>query len=33
MNELLLTSNKLTNNFAGPVTCGLGPDVACGPPF
>jgi hypothetical protein len=28
INELAATSNKLTNNFAGLVTNGLGPDVA-----
>jgi hypothetical protein len=32
MNELVVTSNKLTNNFAGLVASGLGPDVASGPP-
>jgi hypothetical protein len=30
-NELVVTRNKLINNFAGLVTSGLGPDVACGP--
>jgi len=28
----VISSNKLKNNFAGPVTTGLGPDVACGSP-
>jgi hypothetical protein len=32
INELAVTSNKLTNNFAGLITSGLGPDVARGPP-
>jgi hypothetical protein len=32
INELVVTSNKLTNNFAGLVTSGLRPDVALGPP-
>jgi hypothetical protein len=32
INELVETSNKLTNNFAGLVTNGTGPDVARGPP-
>jgi hypothetical protein len=32
MNELVLTSNKLTSNFAGLVTSGRGPDVGLGPP-
>jgi hypothetical protein len=32
INELVVTSNKLTNNFASLVTNGLGPDVARGPP-
>jgi hypothetical protein len=32
INERILTSNKLTNNFTGLVTSGLGPDVAGGPP-
>jgi hypothetical protein len=31
INELVVTSNKLTNKFAGLVTNGLGPDVARGP--
>jgi hypothetical protein len=31
MDELVVTSNKLTNNFAGLVTSGLGSDVARGP--
>jgi hypothetical protein len=31
-NELVVNSNKLTNNFAGLVTSGLGQDVARGPP-
>jgi hypothetical protein len=31
-NELVVTSNKLTNNFAGLVTSGLRPDVARRPP-
>jgi hypothetical protein len=33
VNELVLNTNKLTNNFAGLVTIGFGPDVACGPPL
>jgi hypothetical protein len=32
INELAVTSNKLTNNFAGLVRSGLGPDLARGPP-
>jgi hypothetical protein len=32
VNEFVVTSNKLTNNFAGLVTSGLGPDVARRPP-
>jgi hypothetical protein len=32
INELVVTSNKLTDNFAGLITSGLGPDVARGPP-
>jgi hypothetical protein len=32
VNELVVTSNKLTNNFAGLVTSGLGPNVASGSP-
>jgi hypothetical protein len=32
INELVVTSYKLTNNFAGLITNGLGPDVARGPP-
>jgi hypothetical protein len=32
INELVATSNKLTNNFAGLITSGLGLDVARGPP-
>jgi hypothetical protein len=32
INEDVGTSNQLTNNFAGLVTSGLGPDVAFGPP-
>jgi hypothetical protein len=32
INELVVTSNKLTNNFAGLVTSVLGPDMARGPP-
>jgi hypothetical protein len=32
MNELEITSDKLTNNFVCLVTCGCGPDVACGLP-
>jgi hypothetical protein len=28
----LVTGSKLADNFAGPVTNGLGPDVARGPP-
>jgi hypothetical protein len=31
-NELVVTSNKLTNKFAGLVISGLGPDVARSPP-
>jgi hypothetical protein len=27
INELVVTSNKLTNNFVGLVASGLGPDV------
>jgi hypothetical protein len=33
INELVVTCNKLTNNFAGLVTSGLGLDVVHGPPF
>jgi hypothetical protein len=33
INELVVISNKLTNNFAGLVTSGFGSDVARGPPF
>jgi hypothetical protein len=32
INELVVTSNQLTNNFADLVTSCLGQDVACGPP-
>jgi hypothetical protein len=32
INELVITSNKLKNTFAGLVTCGLGPDVTHGSP-
>jgi hypothetical protein len=32
INGLVVTSNKLTNNFGSLVTSGLGPDVPCGPP-
>jgi hypothetical protein len=32
INELVVTSKKLTNNFAGLVATGVGPDVARGPP-
>jgi hypothetical protein len=32
INELVVTSNKLTNNFAGQLTSGLLSDVARGPP-
>jgi hypothetical protein len=32
INELVVTSNKLTNNFAGLVKSGLGPGVVRGPP-
>jgi hypothetical protein len=32
INELVLTSNKLTNNFADLVTSGPGPGVAHGSP-
>jgi hypothetical protein len=32
INELVVTSNKLTNDFVGLVTSGLGPDVARGWP-
>jgi hypothetical protein len=31
INELVATSKKLTNNFVGLVTSGLGPDLARGP--
>jgi hypothetical protein len=31
-NELVVTSNKLTNNFAGLVTSDLAPDETRGPP-
>jgi hypothetical protein len=30
--EIIVISNKLTNNFAGLVKGCLGPDVDCGPP-
>jgi hypothetical protein len=30
--ELVVPSNKLTDNFVGLVTSGLEPDVACRPP-
>jgi hypothetical protein len=32
INELVVTNNKLTNDFSGLVTSGLRPDVAHGPP-
>jgi hypothetical protein len=32
INELLVISNELRNNFAGPVKSGLGSDVARRPP-
>jgi hypothetical protein len=32
INELVVTGNRLTNNFAGLITSGLGLDVARGPP-
>jgi hypothetical protein len=32
INKLVVTSKKLTNNFAGLAANGLGPDVARGPP-
>jgi hypothetical protein len=32
INELVITSNKFTNNFSGLVTSCLGPDMARGPP-
>jgi hypothetical protein len=32
INELVVTSNKLTNNFTSLVTSSLGLDVALGPP-
>jgi hypothetical protein len=32
INELVVTSNKLTNNFVGLVTSGIEPDLARGPP-
>lgn len=32
MDELVVTSNKLANNFAGCFTSRLGPDVAHRPP-
>jgi hypothetical protein len=32
VNELVVTSDKLTNDFVGLVTSGLGPDVACESP-
>jgi hypothetical protein len=32
MNEIVVTSNTLTNNFAGQVTSYLEPDVAPGLP-
>jgi hypothetical protein len=32
VNELVVTSNKLINNFAGLITSYLGVDVARGPP-
>jgi hypothetical protein len=32
INKLVVTSNKLTNNFTGLVTSDVGPDLACGPP-
>jgi hypothetical protein len=33
INGLAVSSNTLTNNFAGLVASGLGPDVASGPPI
>jgi hypothetical protein len=30
INELVVTSNKLTNSFVGLLTSGLGPDVVVG---
>lgn len=32
INETVATNDKLTNNFADVVTCGLGPDLARVPP-
>jgi hypothetical protein len=32
LNELVVASFKLTNNFAGLFTSGLGPDMALGQP-
>jgi hypothetical protein len=32
LNELVVSSFKLTNNFAGLFTSGLGPDMALGQP-
>jgi hypothetical protein len=32
INELIISKNKFINTFAGLVTSGLGPHVACGPP-
>jgi hypothetical protein len=32
INELIVTSNKSTDNFAGLLTSGLKPDVTRGPP-
>jgi hypothetical protein len=33
INKFVITSNKLTNNFAGLVTSGLGPDATRGRQF
>jgi hypothetical protein len=32
-NEPVVSNSKLTNNFAGLLTSGLRPDVACRPPL
>jgi hypothetical protein len=32
INKLVVTGNRLTYDFAGLVTSGLGPDVTRGPP-
>jgi hypothetical protein len=32
INELVVTGDKLTNNFTDLVTNGVGPDVSLGPP-